>query len=142
MRGCRPSHHHQTPDRPAIRSSAGASDAPVRAGSKRLRGAKLALDVKGARCAQFGDGGVSVADGVDGRVDVAGEGEVARPAEMTLDRARENGKAHPRAGEGRVVTHRRSWGGRSSGHLSSDQATSSRCDGLRIAGTGPCRVYP
>jgi hypothetical protein len=84
---------------------------------------------------------VSVADGVDGRVDVAGDREVARPAEMTLDRARENGKAHPRAGDGRVVAHRGSRRGRSSGHLSSDQATSSRCDGLRVTGTAPCCVY-
>ena len=48
--------------------------------------------VGGARCVQFGEGGVSVANGVNGRVDVAGDVRVARPAEMTLDRARENGK--------------------------------------------------
>ena len=84
---------------------------------------------------------MSVADGVDGRVDVAGDGEVARPAEMTLDRARENGKAHPRAAGRGFVAHRRSGRTRSSGHLSSDQATSSRCDGLRVTGTAPCRVY-
>jgi hypothetical protein len=80
---------------------------------------------------------VSVADGVDGRVYVAGDGEVARPAEMALDRARENGKAHPRPGDEGVVAHRRSRSGRSSGHLSRDQATSSRCDGLRVTGTAP-----
>ena len=84
---------------------------------------------------------MSVADGVDGRVDVAGDDEVARPAEMTLDRARENGKVHPRAADGRIVAHRRLWGTRSSGHVSSDQATRSRCDGVRVAGTAPCRAY-
>jgi hypothetical protein len=101
----------------------------------------LAHTAGGARCAQLGEGGVSVAYGVDGRVDVAGDGEVARPAEMTLGRARENGKAHPRAAGGGFVAHRRSGRTRSSGHLSSDQATSSRCDGLRVTGTAPCCVY-
>jgi hypothetical protein len=53
---------------------------------------------------------------------------------------RENGKAHARAGGRRVVAHRRSCRGSSSGNISSDQATSSRCDGLRVTGTAPCRV--
>jgi hypothetical protein len=97
--------------------------------------ATLAPTVGGARRAELGDGGVRVADGVDGRFDIAGDGKVARPAEVTVDRAGENGKARPRAGDGRVVAHRRSHGGRSSGHRSSDQATRSRCDGLRTTGT-------
>jgi hypothetical protein len=102
---------------------------------------ELAPTARGARCAQLGEGSVSVTDGVDGRVDVAGDGEVTRPAEVTLSRTRENGKARPRAGDGRVVAHRASCPGRSSGHRSSDQATSSRCDGLRVTGTAPYRVY-
>jgi len=39
-----------------------------------------ALQDEFAGIAQFGEGGVSVPDGVDGRVDVAGDG--ARPAEV------------------------------------------------------------
>jgi hypothetical protein len=60
---------------------------------------------------------------------------------MTLGRARENGKVHPRAAGGGFVAHGRSRRARSSGHLSSDQATSSRCEGLRVTGTAPCCVY-
>lgn len=74
---------------------------------------------------------------VDCRVDVAGDSEVARPAEMTFDGACKNGKSHPRDGDDQVVAHGRSRGGRSSGHFGSDQVTSSRCDGLRSAGTAP-----